>query len=117
MMFHKKKRLLYTLNLKDVRGLSESAVAHVVKEMQTVFAHTMERIQAGVSEHQSRNGIDIEALPTLDDMFIEMKDPFKGLNTPHLQEKFYQDHFGCIVSECYVYITLLPCSFTFGGNQ
>ncbi len=95
-----KKAALYILNLKDVRALSESAVEHVVAQTQSIFAHTVGRIRAGVNRHLSINGVDVEALPSLDleSMFTEMKDPFCGLSTPHLQEKFYREQFGCIVS-------------------
>lgn len=94
----KEKAALYILNLKDVRGLSESAVQHVVKQTQAIFKHTLGRIQAGVDEHLSRNGIDVEALPPLDDMFDKMDDPFRGLSTTFLQEKFYRENLECIVS-------------------
>ena len=94
----KEKVALYILNLKDVRGLSESAVEHVVKETQAIFHHTIGRIQAKVSQHLSRNGVDLSTLPNLDNVYTEVTDPFQGLNTTHLQEKFYREHFGCIVS-------------------
>lgn len=86
-ILQKEKAALYILNFKDVRGLSESAVDHIVKETQAIFSHSIGRIQAGVNEHLSRNGIDM--LPSLNDVFVDVRDPFQGLNTTHLQEKFY----------------------------
>ncbi len=47
----KKKAALYILNLKEIRSLSESAVEHVVAQTQSIFAHTLGRVQAGVNGH------------------------------------------------------------------
>ncbi len=46
----KEKAALYILNLKEIHGLSESAVQHVVGETTAVFSHAIGRLKAGVSE-------------------------------------------------------------------
>ena len=92
----KEKAALYILNLKEIHGLSESAVQHVVGETQAVFSHTFKRMKAGVGEHLSRSGIDVPQ--SLSEMFASVMDPFQGLSTTHLQEKYYREHFKCIVS-------------------
>jgi len=40
-----KKSALYILNLKEIRGLSEAAVDHIVKETQELFKHTFGRLK------------------------------------------------------------------------
>ena len=44
-----KKVALFTLSLKEVCGLSESAVNFVIGEVQQVFGHTIGRVKAGVN--------------------------------------------------------------------
>ncbi len=95
-LLQQKKSALHVLNLKEVHGLSEIAVQHVIHETQSIFSHTVHRIKAGVSEHLSRSGI--EAPSSLYDMFSDIDDPFKGLHTSYLQEKFYRENLDCIVS-------------------
>lgn len=94
-----KRSALFLLNLKEVKGLSQSAVNSVVGGCQELFQHSVGRIQAGVSERLSRQGIDFSDVPDLDDFFRAVVDPFSGIQTTYLQEKFYHDHFQCIVSK------------------
>lgn len=95
-----KKSALYVLNLKDIRCLSDSSVNYVLKQTQEMFQHSIGRIRAGVNERLSRNGIDPEGIPDLSNFFDSVEQPFQGLHTSFLQEKFYQQHLGCIVSIC-----------------
>ena len=53
-------------------------------------------MKAGVSEELSRHGIDVPE--TLEQLFVNVQDPFKGLETTYLQEKFYREKFNCLVS-------------------
>lgn len=93
-----KKSALFILNLKEVRGLSESAVSHVVKEAQKVFRHTIGQMRAGVYEHIANSNIDPNDITDLNEFFNSVEQPFKGLHSNYLQEKFYREKFGCIVS-------------------
>ena len=93
-----KKSALFILNLKEIRCLSESAVDHVVKETQKVFKHTIGRLRAGVNECIVNSGIDPSSIPNLTQFLSNAEQPFQGLNSSFLQEKFYREHFGCIVS-------------------
>lgn len=94
-----KKDALFILSLKEVRFLSESAVDHVVKETQRLFKHTIGRVHAGVNECISKSGIDPSTIPNLDQFLCSVEQPFEGLHSTFLQEKFYKEHLGCIVSE------------------
>lgn len=92
-LVQKRKAALYILNLKDVHGLSESAIEHIIREANSMHLHTLGRIRAKISDHLSRNSIDLD----LSDVYEEVKNPFCGLDSTYLQEKFYREHFGCIV--------------------
>lgn len=99
-LMQRKKSALYILNLKEIHGLSEVAVRNVIQETQLIFSHTVHRIKAGVSEHLSRSGI--EAPSNLYEMFSDVSDPFQGLHSTHLQERFYVEHLDCIVRTFYI---------------
>ena len=96
-----KRSALFLLKLKEVKGLSQSAVNVVVSGCQELFQHSVGRIQAGVGERLSMQGIDSSEIPDLDDFFSAVVDPFSGLHTTYLQDKFYRDHLNSIVLKYY----------------
>ena len=95
-----KKEALFILNLKEVRGLSEAAVDHILGETSKMFRHSLGRIEAGVNDRLAKNGVDPNDLPDLQNFFSSVKYPFQHLHSTYLQEKFYHQEFGCIVSGC-----------------
>lgn len=94
----RKKSALYILSLKEVHGLSEAAVDHVLKETEKIFTHTVGRIRAGVNERIARSGTDPNEIPELNLFLSSVEDPFQGLRSTFLQEKFYREQLNCIVS-------------------
>lgn len=94
----KKVSALFLLHLKESKGLSQSAVNEVVVASQKLFNHTMGRIQAGVMDCLSKNGLVSSDLPGLDNVFKSVQDPFSGLTSTFLQEKYYREELKCIVS-------------------
>lgn len=90
---------LYVLNLKEICGLSESAVNRVIKETQNVFNHTIGRVKAGINECLSRNSMSQdEALAVdLNQFITAVSDPFEGVHSTFLQERFYENNLGCMV--------------------
>ena len=65
----------------------------MIREMKLVLSHTILRIKAGVGEHLSRHGIKVP--DSLQQMFSNVSDPFEGLHTIYLQEKFYRENLNC----------------------
>jgi hypothetical protein len=94
-----KKSALFILNLKEIRSLSESAVDHIVKETQKMFTHTVGRIRAGVNECISRGGANPTEIPNLTQFLADVQLPFQGLHSTFLQEKYYKQQLGCLVSQ------------------
>ena len=92
-----KRSALFILHLKEVKGLSETAIQTVVSGFEDMLQYTVRRIEAGVYERLSQNAILPQDLE-LNEFFENVADPFEGLKTVHMQEKFYSKHFGCIVS-------------------
>ena len=97
-----KKGALYTLSLKVICGLSESAVNYVINENQKVFDHTIGRAKAGVHECVSRASVSLDEslVEDINQFFSRVKDPFEGLHSTFLQESFYRQHFRCLVCDC-----------------
>lgn len=93
----KKKSILFLMQLKEERFLTQAAINDVVGGCKEVFAHTLCRIKAGISEKLSRSGIDIDG-HELNSIFDDMSDPFTGLGSAYLQDKFITEKLGCIVS-------------------
>ena len=75
-----KKGALYLLNLKELCGLSQAAVDHIVNETQKVFEYTIGHIKAGVNECISKNGV--EELPELANSLLVLKILLKDYSPP-----------------------------------
>ncbi len=95
-----KKSALFILNLKEIRGLSESAVDHIVIETQKLFNHTFGRLKAGVEDRLSRRTTDLDesVLSSVRDLLESVKDPFHGLKSSFQRENCYRIKLGCLVS-------------------
>ena len=94
----RKPRALFLLRLKEGRCLSQVAVNEVVSACQELFKHTVSRVQAGVRERLALHGVDSYDIPDLANFLETIQDPFDGLHSTYLQEKFYREKLGCIVS-------------------
>ena len=74
-----------------------------------MFKHHNLRIRAGVQERLLNFGIDV---PEIDSFLSSTSDPFIGLHSTYMQEKFYREKLGCIVSmhspvSVFIYTTTL----------
>lgn len=100
----KRASSLFILKLKETRQLSQTAVDDVVEGCKSMISHTVQRLHSGARAKLLTLGIDEEAL---DDVFNDFPDPFNGLETRYLQEKFLKEEFGlvvCIYIAMYTYI-------------
>lgn len=75
--------------------LSEAAIDDVVSCFKDVFNHTVCHLRAGVSHKLSQSGIEIDGL---NDVCEQIGDPFAGLESAYLQDKFISQELGCIIS-------------------
>lgn len=102
----KKKSALFILYLKEIKCLSETAVQDIISSYKSMLEHSVLRIQAGVNERLHSHGINPDDL-NLAEIFSNTSNPFDGLSSVYMQERFYSEHLGCIVSismYCYIYI-------------
>ena len=94
----KKKSILFLMQLKEEQLLTQTAVNVVVSGYKNMFEYTLGQLKAGVSRKLSVAGIDSKDIDGLDIVFDDVTDPFMGLETSYLQDKFISQELGCIVS-------------------
>lgn len=74
-----------------------------------VFEHTVCHLKAAISHKLSDSGFDTSVIDGLDDIFEGATDPFSGLESQYLQEKFITQELGCIVSQYKTYASVSNC--------
>ncbi len=89
---------LFLLKLKEQRRISQVAVDEIVSGSRGVFIQSMERVQAGVRAKLAESGVDPGSITGLDSVFTNVPDPFGGIETCYLQEKYYREQLNLIVS-------------------
>ena len=87
---------LFILKLKEQRRVSQVAVDDIVESCKSLFSQTIVRVQAGVRAKLAEAGIEPHAIDGLGGVFDDVTDPFQGLETCHLQEKYFRDELGLI---------------------
>ena len=96
----KQSSALFILKMKEIHRLSQVAVDGIVEGSRDVFNHAVGRLYAGVRSKLAALGIDEM---TVEDVF-SLNDPFKGLETQHLQEKCFKEDLDLVVCSSMHYI-------------
>ena len=89
---------LFLLKLKEQRRISQVAVDDIVNGCKSLFCHTIVRVKAGVRAKLAESGVDPSTIDGLDSAFEDVSNPFEGLKTSYLQEKYFRDTLGLVVS-------------------
>ena len=89
---------LLILKLKEQCHVSQNAINIIVEECKGLFNQTLTRVQAGLRARLASLGLDPEVISEIDDVFSETNDPFKELHSYYLQQKYYREELGLIVS-------------------
>ena len=82
--------------------MSQVAIDDIVQEWGSLFSHTTQRLNARVRERLASVGVNADSIEGLHDVFHDHPSPFEGLETRHLQEKYYRDSLGLVVRYNYV---------------
>lgn len=77
--------------------MSQVAIDDIVEGSRGLFTQSVERLQAGVRSTLQEAGLDPSYIDGLDEMFKNVMDPFKNIETCFLQEKYYRQKLGLIV--------------------
>ena len=99
MLLAQRNPVLLLLTLKERHRFTQSAINFSVGQLKQMVYHVLQDVKQSVQEQV---GVDV----AINDCFDV--GPFQGLETEHLQTKFYRDHFNLRVSS--VFFFLLFCS-------
>ena len=88
----------FLLQLREGRQISQVAVSDVIDGSRTLCKQTGLELKQRVQLSLASAGIDVQDIPGMADVFNQVPDPFEGVDTNHLHEKFCIDEFGCVVS-------------------
>ena len=95
----KEAAALFILKMRAIRGVSQVAINDVVDGASEIFAQTVVRLKAGVRHKLAEIGIDESHSKNFEeDVFGTLTDPFAGLETNYLQEKYFKENFNVPVS-------------------
>lgn len=83
---------LYLLKLKEHRRISQVAVDDIVEGTKALVHHCVEHMQAGVRAKLSESGVDPSSIEGLASVFKNKINPFDGIETCYLQEKYYHEN-------------------------
>ena len=102
---------LFLLKLKEQRRISQVAIDDIVDSCKGLFSQTIGQVQAGVRAKLADCGVDLESIQGLDTAFSSVTDPFDGIETHHLPEKYFRETLGLIISwTCnYMHFLCLTC--------
>ena len=88
---------LFILKMKEQRRTSQVVINDIVEGSRSLFCLTFDRLQAGVKSQLAEVGVDPESVG-LEKVFKDIVDPFQGLETCHLQEKYFREELHLVVS-------------------
>lgn len=89
---------LFLLKLKEHHRISQVALDFVVEGSRSLLSQTLNRVREAVKAKLAEAGIDLDSVSGFEDTFEDVIDPFDSINTCYLQEKYFREKFGLIVS-------------------
>lgn len=87
----KRKSCLFLMQLKEERMLTQVAIDDVVGGCKDLVSHALHSVRSQVSRVPPQNATEIY------DILEEVSNPFEGLETAYLQDKFILKEMECIV--------------------
>ena len=88
---------LSLLKMKEQRRSSQVAIDDIVEGSRSLFCRTFDRLKAGINAQLAEVGVDPEFVG-LEKVFEDIVHPYHGLETCHLQEKYFRESLDLIVS-------------------
>ena len=98
MTIQKRSAALFLLKLKESKRLSQVAIDDIVQEWDGLFSHTVRQLQANVRAKLAAAGVDYRDVEGLPEIFDNVTSPFQELQTRYMQEKYYREFLGLVVS-------------------
>ena len=88
----------FLLKLKEVRHVSERTIGDVITGCKFLLGDSLSVVKASVKDSLQQAGIDMASVDGLESIFANAPNPFSGLETSYLREKYFKDQFGLLVS-------------------
>ena len=92
---------LFLLKAREVHKVSQSALNNIILDISVLNAVGLSAMKEKVLDVLTKNGIDVSKIAGLDDVFTNsyLNDPFSGLTTEYLQNKYYEESLFLVVCE------------------
>ena len=90
----------FLLQLREGRQISQAAVSDVIDGCKALCKKTADKMKTIFQLSLAAADIALEDVPGMIDIFSQDPDPFRGVETNYLYEKFCNEHLGCVVSVC-----------------
>ena len=78
--------------------MSQAAIDDIVQEWDGLFSHTVRRLLAIARAKLAAAVVDYRDIEGLPEMLDNVSSPFQGLQTRYMQEKYYRQFLGLVVS-------------------
>ena len=98
--YQQREAAKFLLNLKEVRRVSEQTISDVIEGSKVLFGSSFCAVKASLKDSLVRAGIDESAVQGLTSVFDNCPNPFDGLETSYMREKYYKTQFDVLVSGC-----------------
>lgn len=95
-----KQMAIFLLKTKEVRKVSQAALEGLIADFTSMLQLTIHQIKCEVRSSLKNNGLSMSTIDSLEKVFHnpQRNEPFLGLETKFLQEKFYREHLNILVS-------------------
>ena len=90
---------LFLLRAREVRKISQTALHELLEDFSNIVQETVSQIKLEVSASLASRGMSLAVFDGIEDVFCDRSklEPFRGLDSKHLQEAFYREHFHLLV--------------------
>ena len=96
----KRSDAMYILKLKEKYKLAQTTVDGILSDTEEIAGRIVSRLQQRVLAILNEAGVDPKEIPGFLEVFEgpEILRPFNGLNTEYLQDKYFRENMGLVVS-------------------
>ncbi len=102
-----KENAEFIMRLSEGRQLSQVAITDVIKGCRSVCQQAVLQVREGVLSTLADAELDSSSIAGLDVALSSIADPFEGIDSAYLREKYYKKHFNYLVS-VFLHVFVLP---------
>lgn len=101
----RKSDAMYVLKLKEKYKLAQTTVDAILGDTEEIAARLVSRLQQRLLTTLNEANVNASEIPGFLDAFEgpDIIKPFNGLNTEYLQDKYFREHMGLVVSGPFIH--------------